>query len=496
MRPELTTLADRQYDLAIIGAGINGAAAAKAAAAAGYSVALLDKGDYGSGSSSRSSRLLHCGLRYLAPGGPATVFLRHPTRFLDAVKTVRRSMAVRSDLVRTQPDNLRPLRMHFPIYQESPYSGWQVDAAFALLHMLGDRRVPLDYKRTSGQKARDANPFLPFMRDVDALRSIASYTEYQFDWPERLVSDMVFEAETSGVDARNYTAVSSMKHEDGQWHLDVRDTLTGETAGLKARTLLNVAGVWVDNVNALSGSNAQRKVTGTKGAHLVFRLPDSCRGHGVAGMARNGRPFYCMPWRDLHFVGPTETLYEGDLNDVYADSNDVDFILSEARHMFPGFDLQRAEIVSTWAGIRPLTYDPALPMGHRSRRIYDLAPDGLPGAFALTNGSLGAHRVTGTDLVDKITGILGSRQPASPRARAAGHQEADGVADIASREHVVQLEDLMARRTGIMWDGDMGLEQAERMASEIAPVLGWDAPEIERQVAAYRDSVNHFYGVR
>ncbi|OZI18701.1 hypothetical protein CAL26_13425 [Bordetella genomosp. 9] len=490
MRPALQALEGRDFDIAVIGAGINGAATAHAAAQAGYRVLLVDKADYGSGSSARSSRLLHCGLRYLMPGGPVTTFLRHPGRFLDAVRTIKRSMAVRSELVRSGKAGLKPLRMHYPLFKDGPYAPWMVDVAFGILGAVSDGKVPLDYRRSSAAQARAENPFLAFLAQPERIASIASYTEYQFDWPERAVVDLAMQAQAMGAVVRNYTAATSLRQQDGQWIVGLRDAVDGGEATVGARAVMNLGGVWVDQVNALAGKPVTRKITGTKGAHLVFRLPASCRGQGFAAMSTRNRPFYCMPWRDLHFFGPTETLYEGDLDDVHCDRDDVDFILGEVNHLFPALKLGRRDIVSTWAGIRPLTFDPALPMGHRSRRIYDLADDGLPGAYALSNGSLGAHRRTGADLLQTLQARLG------PPAAAAATALPDNWSRTPADEHVVTLEDYLARRRGRLWDADLGLADIATDAAELGRALGWPAARVDEEMAEYQRQAQRLYGVR
>ncbi|RYF59739.1 MAG: FAD-dependent oxidoreductase [Comamonadaceae bacterium] len=540
-RPDLDALDQTHVDVVVIGAGINGAAAAEAAAAAGLKVALFDKGDYASGASRQSTRLLHCGLRYLMPGGPITIFLRHPGRFLDVLKTIRRSMAVRSELVRTEPDKLKPIRMHYPLFKGGPYAPWMVDVAFGILGSLSDGKVPLNYRRSGGAQARAENPFVPFLRDPANLSSIASYTEYQFDWPERVVVERVMQAAQDGAVVRNYTPVTGLTHTPQGWAVDVTDAHTGAEARVWARAVLNLTGVWVDRVHALVNRPITRKVTGTKGAHLVFRLPESCKGHGFAAMSTAGRPFYCMPWRDLHFFGPTETLYEGDPDDVYADDADIEFLMRETTHLFPQLALTRADIVSTWAGVRPLTHDATMPMGHRSRRIYDLGVEGLPGAFALTNGSLGAHRQTAQDLLVKLkdwfanpasgktvapvsdesadrasaareTGrssvppsaktemsAAATRDPSHCLEQDTSHAASawpGAATDAAALEHAVTLEDMMARRLGHVWDADLGLGAAAAVARDMGARLGWDDARITAEIAQYTRTVHHLYGVR
>ncbi|KRE05942.1 hypothetical protein ASE63_06430 [Bosea sp. Root381] len=510
MRSPLTSLEGRSFDIVVVGGGINGAATAQAAAAEGYSVALFEKGDFGSGATARSSRLLHCGLRYLVPGGPLTTFLRHPDRLLKAVMTVRRSMAARSDFVKTQPERVKPIRMHYPIYADGPYAPWQVDSAFLLLRSLGEGGVPLDYERVSAAQARAEQPFIPWLRDQEKLRAVACYTEYQIDWPERVAIDMMLDLERLGGFARNYSPVIGLARDTAGWNVTVADAETGEKAQIRAAVVLNLAGVWVDRVNALMPQPVSRKITGTKGAHIVLRLPPECRGHGVAGVNRVGRPFYCMPWRDLHFFGPTETLYEGDPDNVFVDDADLDFLLAESSHLLPGFAIRHSDIVSTWAGIRPLTFAADQPMGARARMIGDAASEGAPGLVTLSNGSLGAHRATGRDVLAAAARHVRPSHPPAPLSRtmapAPDRQNSPrldpehpvtraDIVEAVTREQARNLGDVLSRRTGLAWSGDLGLAAARPVAQAMAPLLGWDEARIASEVAAYEESMAHLHGV-
>src|SRR5580704_10015699 len=131
MRQQLSELDGREFDVAIIGAGVNGASAAQNLAAAGYSVLLVDKGDFGSGSSSRSTRMMHCGLRYLAPGKSMFEFVREPRRLRTAVRMARSAMQNRAEFVENTPTRALATNWFYPIYRNGPYSPWQVDLAFA-----------------------------------------------------------------------------------------------------------------------------------------------------------------------------------------------------------------------------------------------------------------------------------------------------------------------------------------------------------------------------
>jgi glycerol-3-phosphate dehydrogenase len=197
MRMTLSPLQDTVFDVAVIGGGINGASAAQQLAAAGYRTLIVEKGDFGSGSTARSSRLLHCGLRYPAPGRSLFEFVRHPGRFVEALRMARQAMHARYDIANTSPSSVNRMQFCFPIYRGDRYRGWQPDAAFKILSTLGPAGLPLDYERLAPEAAT-RRPLLCWLRDADSLDSVAVFREYQLDWPERICMDAVLEAERLG----------------------------------------------------------------------------------------------------------------------------------------------------------------------------------------------------------------------------------------------------------------------------------------------------------
>ena len=295
MRAPLADLDGRRFDVAVIGGGVNGSAAAQHLAAAGYSVLLVDKGDFASGSSSRSTRLLHCGLRYLAPGASMWEFVRHPGRLLTALRMARQGMTSRTRFVEATPERIEAFTAHFPIYDDLPYRPWQLDLAFAVLRGLDPGGTPLDYGRLALDRARKT-PLVSWLRDFDRLRSIVRFREYRFEWPERIVIDTVLDARRLGAVARNYTAVAAMGRDGDGWAITLEDT-QGESgqAAVRAPVVLNMAGIWIDRINRMADAKAGRKITGTKGIHIMVRLPPECRSHGIIGLNRLNEPFYCAP---------------------------------------------------------------------------------------------------------------------------------------------------------------------------------------------------------
>ena len=514
MRAALETLDKKNFDVCVIGAGVNGASAAQHLAGAGYDVLLVEKGDYGSGTSSRSSRLLHCGLRYLAPGSTGTTmlgFVLQPSKAATALRMAKLAMQARRQIVQTAPERTRPLNFHFPIWKNSAYKPWQVKAALKLLAALAPKDVPLGDEMIAPAAARKI-PLVQGLRDWDSLTSIGKFTEYQFEWPERLCVDAVLDAERLGASVRNYTAATRLTRKGESWDIELSDVLTGAKAGVTAKVVLNMAGIWIDKVNAISGGERPRKILGTKGIHIMVRLPPECADNGIVTFNRLNEPLYCIPWRGMHYFGPTESVYEGNVDDIRAEDSEIDSLLAEGNHLLPGLKIKRSDILFTWAGVRPLSYDPAFPMGKRSRDVHDLEASGMPGAFAMTAGPIMTHRSAGAEMVEVVKKKLSPSRPAQPvdyRALKFPDNQnsppiledwtAAKVSDLvhaARHEHAVNLVDLMFRRVGAGWTGGMGYAEADKAAMAVAGVLGWDAAKAKQEAAAYRAHLQRMHAVR
>ena len=510
MRIVIDTLNRAKFDVCVIGAGVNGASAAQHLAGAGYTVLLVDKGDYGSGSSSRSSRLLHCGLRYLAPGASILEFARHPSRLRTAMRMAKLAMKARRQLVLTAPERVRPLKFHFPIWKESTYRPWQVRIGLGLLASMAPVDVPLE-QRLLSPKAAKSIPLVNGLRNWDRLQAVGAFTEYQFEWPERLCVDAVLDAERLGAAVRNYTAATRLTRHNEAWEIELTDVHTGSTATIQAKIVLNMAGIWIDKVNSRSGTQRPRKILGTKGIHIMVQLPPECAGNGIVTFNRNNEPLYCIPWRGMHYFGPTETVYAGNLDEICAEGDEIDGLLAEGNHLLPGLQIKRSDILFTWAGVRPLSYDPALPMGKRSRDVHDLSDVGMPGVFAMTAGPVMTHRSAGAEMVDLVGSQLNpSRQPqpvdygarkfpdnqnSSPLVDDWTDAKVADLVHAAKHEHATSLVDLMFRRVGVGWTKSMGYGAADKAAAAVAGVYGWDAARTRREVDDYRAYLRRMHAV-
>ncbi|MEF2552941.1 FAD-dependent oxidoreductase [Aurantimonas sp. A2-1-M11] len=511
MQPKLANIDGSEWDVAVIGAGINGAATARELAMAGYSVLLCEKGDFAGGASSRSSRLLHCGLRYFETEAPVRAFGLHPGRFLQALTMAREGMEARHELATTAREGVRPFTMCFPVYTESPIKTWHLDVGLRLLRQLGPSEPPLEYRKiTSDFEAK--LPFAKDLRDHDRLRSIATYREYVFDWPERFCVDAALEAEALGATVLNFCGARLGELDAGGCREIALQGRDGSAGKVRARLVFNMAGTWIDAVNAGSAEGAtgtRRLVQGTKGSHIMARLPNTYRGYGIATMHRKGMPFYCLPsHEDFFYFGPTETLFEGDASDVSATDEEIDFLLGEANFLLPGLRLGREDVALSWAGVRPLTFDRDLPMGRRSRQIHDLASEGMPGVFAMTAGPVMSHRSAARQLRKRAETALGKApqanngEPKSWRVSKntlrlsdpgmSGNVRRAAVRRAVTQEHAQDLKGILYTRTALAWRRHLARNEVEDAAASVSDLFDWTpeqtAEEVDRFLA-YQNTV-------
>jgi glycerol-3-phosphate dehydrogenase len=483
-----------QFDVIVIGGGINGTSAARELSASGYRVLLAEQADLANGASSRSSRILHCGLRYFETERPVRTFARSPSKLLGAIRMAKAAMEARAELVRAQPARCKPFTMCFPLYRGEGISGWHLDAGFALLKRLGPSSPPLGYRRVSGA-AKTSVPFVGDLRDQSDLVSIATYREYMIDWPDRICVDAALDAERTGSAIRLFTKARLRERTaGGEWLVELGGG-TGDVDLIRAPLVLNLAGTWIDDVCLVGGSaSGSRLIRGTKGSHIVVRLPERYRGHGVAALHRGGMPFYCLPLDgDRFFFGPTETPFDGDASEARPTGEEIDFLLGEATHLLPGLRLTRRDVEFSWAGVRPLTYDPEQPMGRRTREIHDLGDRGFPGVLAMSAGPVMTHMSAGRELRDAVARRLRPSRPAAAGATSRLDVPDDAEANLprdafrraVSAEHARDLPGILYTRTAFAWGRHLDRDTVEEAATSVADLLGWNADEVSRRVSEF-----------
>ena len=498
------------FDVAVIGGGITGASAANHLAAAGFSTALLERADFAGGTSSRSSRLQHCGLTYFSPGRSIWNFLRNPRMAIEHVELARRAMRDRSGFVRATPKRTKAIGFYMPLYRREGIPLWKARLGFAMLRALDPGGVPLDFKPMS-QEEIAAMPALSHLRDRQDLSGVIHFTEYQFDWPERICVDTVLNARDLGAVTRNYTEVTSVRRQaDGRWRLALLDRRTGAHETLEAHAVVNAAGAWVDAIAATSSLPVPKVNQGLKGTNVVVRLPPEFRGIAIETALPNGDPFYVIPWRDLHYFGPRDQPHEPEAAGFRADEETILGLLEDFNSVFPDIALTRRDVLYSWAGVRPRTAREGHPDGCEAVLLHDMAQHGAPGYFVYTGGLIMTHRHAGASIAKALSDRMAPSGPtkaishaARPFPQAAGRVISAGGDTVpldylrfsAGHEQVVNLDDLMFRRFPIGWSEGMGLDAAEAVAEGISDIMGWSPSQVGEQVRRYRAQVAHDFGV-
>ena len=513
-------LREEVFDVLVIGGGINGAGVARDAVLRGMSVALLERGDFAIGTSSRSSKLIHGGVRYLEQGDIPLVLESCRERDL-----LRSRLA--PHLVRAQP-------FVFPLYRDDDLSPWQLRAGLLLYDLLAGFHNVHTPRMLSPDEVTRLGPGL-------VSEGLVGGAHYYDCWTDdaRLTLETALAARSGGAATLNHAEVIALE-KDSAGRLAaarVRDPLTGRTTRVRARVFVNTSGPWLDRVRRLDDAGAPPRLRLTKGVHAVFDRKKVGNRHAVVIRGVDDRVMFVIPWQNQTLAGTTDTFYDDDPARVSADSDDVDYIIAAVNRAFPRADLTTADIISTYAGLRPLVApEDELDESDISRE--DAIFESPAGLISLGGGKLTTHRHVAERIVELVAKRIGRRagrcRTASvPLPGAAGvtsgevfdeppvsHEEhlrcrygavapevaafsreqpglteplAADLPDIkvevvhaVEREMAVNLEDVLVRRLHVhLRSRHRGEAVASATAELIAERLGWDEARIEQEVARY-----------
>ena len=322
----LNSLTSDRFDLLVIGAGINGVAIARDAAMRGLKVAVVDKSDIGSGTTSWSTRLIHGGLRYLE---------------YREFGLVRESLRERERLLRNAPHLVQPLPMYVPIFAGAKRGPLLIRAGMTLYDILSfDKSLP----RHQMLSARSTKHHLPGLR-TDGLEGAARFYDAQAPYAERLAIENAISAHEHGAQIVTYLRADKILTEGSVVRgITATDLITNETADVQAKTVVNVTGPWVDHL--LTGGSAaqpqQRYIGGTKGSHIVVPPFAGAPTETIYfEAASDGRAVFIIPWTDRYLIGSTDIRYDGDLDNVEISDDEIDYLLSETNRLIPAAGLTR-----------------------------------------------------------------------------------------------------------------------------------------------------------
>ena len=474
----LERLRRERFEVLIVGGGITGCGIALDAASRGLKTALVDKGDFSSGTSSKSSKLIHGGLRYLKQ-----------LQFKVTLEASREKALLK----RLAPHLVEDLPFLLPLWSRATRALispglWIYDAAAGFPKGLIHKHL----------KAPEALEMLPTLR-ADGLEGAFVYYDARAD-DCRLVLHVAKKASDLGAVLANYVEVVEV----------TKGGVRTRDFEIAADRVINATGVWCDQVRG--GAPTVRP---SKGVHLI--VPARRLGLTCAAMLpspADGRIIFLIPTDGQAIVGTTDTDYSGPLDRPRAETADVDYLLDRVNANLPGVALTRADVLSTYAGLRPLLLDGAdVPSkASREHHLYE-DPSGL---ITITGGKLTTYRRMAKQVVDRLTRVrcrtrridLFATDATDPLARAYG-SEAGRIADrtplaqghvwgevdfAVDREMAQTLTDVLARRMRlVLYAGDRGASLAEPVARRMAARLGWDSREIVRQIDAFHRDLAEAY---
>jgi len=524
----LLDLADTAVDVLVIGGGITGAGIARDAAMRGFRTALIDRADFASGTSGRSSRLVHGGLRYLEHGN---------------FRLVHEATAERRILLRIAPHLVWPRAFLFPLFSGGRVPRWQLAAGMWLYDALASFRNVERHRWLSKRSLLRAEPRLR----AEGLLGGPRYFDAQCD-DARLTLANARDAHQHGALVATYVEARGFDVAAGRVRaVRVADCLTGAEFLARAHLVVNATGPWSDEVR----DDGRTLLQCSKGAHVVVPRTRLGLSHAITLLSPvDGRVMFALPWGDLSYIGTTETEVDGTPDTIAATVDDVVYLLRSANAVFPDARLQPDDVVSTWAGIRPLARPPNSRFAGAVSREHVITE--RPGMLSIVGGKLTTYRRMARDVVDRVALALHAfdgravppraptdREPlpggetadldaivlemereglASSTASRLVHRygtEAPAVARLATSEpalgrpvaqggsalraelvHAVEREmaltlcDLLVRRTHAFYETPgHAVDDALDLARLVAPQLGWDGARCMAEADAYRAHV-------
>ena len=474
----MTGSSGEKFDLLVIGGGITGCGVARDAAMRGLNVALIERDDFASGTSGRSSRLIHGGIRYLEQG---------------QLHLVHESIRERQTLLRIAPHLVKPLAFTWPIYRGARVGKVKLSAGLLAYQLMAMGRS----RRHSTLNAAETLDREPSLKGVGLTGGAVYYDACTDD--ARLTMTNAIAARQLGATLMSHTSVTQLIR-DGSKAVGAvtKSQYSGESLEIRARVIVNATGVWQ---NAFDMDEHARRTRGSKGVHIgVPRERVGNRDALTLISPIDGRVMFCLPAGSQAIIGTTDTWTDDSPETVHASVSDVDYLIRSANAYFPRAQLTQDDVVSAWAGIRPLAAAKTANPSAVSREHSIVT--GSSGVINVTGGKLTTYRSMAAEIVDLVQETLGQEKkpapsdtvelPGADRARDIARLQnddptlADPLVDGlpytgahliygVTNEMAMDLSDLLIRRAHLAFETrDHGKSAAPRAADIVAPLLGWD----------------------
>ena len=518
----LAHLAAEQFDVLVVGGGITGAGVALDAASRGLRTALVERDDFASGTSSKSSKLVHGGLRYLQQREIGLVY---------------EGLAERQVALRNAPHLVRILPFLIPVLTRDGVISRRLARALGgalwMYDLTGGFRIGKRHRRVSSDQA------LAHMQTLSADRVAGGYLYYDAHTDDaRLTLALCRTAAAHGAVVANYAGVTSLRKDGEERVRGARVQADGDEIDVRADVVVNAAGVWTDDVRALDEPNHPHSIRPAKGIHIT--VPWTKLRNDIAvvvPVAKDRRSVFVVPWGDLTYVGTTDTDYDGPLDDPECTPEDVAYLLRALNAVITD-PVREEDVLGTWAGLRPLLRTAANDRtADLSRRHAVRRSEG--GVVTVTGGKLTTYRRMAADTVDEVDALLGKRRRCRTKhlklIGADGYEDPPDANEPSRHVHLAHrygtegaevealldedpalgeplvpglpylkaeavhavrsemartLDDVLTRRTRArLLARDDSAAAAEDAAALVGRELGWDDAERVRQVKEYRAAV-------
>lgn len=399
-----SSVGEQGFDVLVIGGGINGVAIARECAKKGKRVLLVEQHDFASGTTSRSTRIIHGGLRYLELG---------------EIGLVRESLHERENLLMQSPHLVRPLEFLLALPAKS----------HSFLHSsLAVRTGLWLYQHWAGGRRTGRGDAATFERQLDNGNSWAvySYEDAQCEFPERLVAEWLAECTAAGAFVRNHTQVLEVVRNGGRaTAVRMRDLISGQEYEASAKWIINATGPWVDSVIGASRIGSKQLIGGVRGTHLVLPKFPGAIQQPLYAEADDGRQIFVIPWNGQILVGTTEVADLGKPDNPQPAPEEIDYLFKSFLRLFPKSELTKEDIRYAFAGIRPLPYAPGAKYSAVTRRhiLHDHRDDGATGLISVIGGKLTTAASLARDVGRKIG--LDIPEPANVFAAPATEEDLD-----------------------------------------------------------------------
>ncbi|MFL5465457.1 MAG: FAD-dependent oxidoreductase [Gemmatimonadaceae bacterium] len=495
----MTDFSAEQFDLLVIGGGITGCGVARDAAMRGLSVALVERDDFASGTSGRSSRLIHGGIRYL-----------EQRQFHLVYESIRE----RQILLRIAPHLVEPLAFTWPIYRGARVGKLKLGAALFIYEFMAGGR-------TRRHESLDASETLAREPGLESagLAGGAVYYDARTDDSRLTVANAVAAAH-AGATVLTHTSVTEVLRAGGKSiGALTRAQFSGEQREIRARVIVNSTGVWQNSFNDGSGGRRHR---GSKGTHISIPRERIANRDALTLISPvDGRVMFCLPAGTQTIIGTTDTWTDESPESVHASSSEVDYLLNAANHYFPRANLTSDDVTSAWAGIRPLAFA-STTHPSRASREHSIVSDRF-GVIHVTGGKLTTYRSMAAEVVDRAQNALGRRKQRAPTdsVELPGADRSDEIAKLqrddpalsqplakglqytaahlvyAVRNEMAQtLSDLLIRRTHLAFETrDHGKSAAPLAADVVGPLLGWSEQTKATRIREFDEDTERMFSI-